>query len=117
MDNENINRSLNYFDSLMRTKESSVNNNRSKLSSSVDHSGNSDVDVNVNIQVDTMPIALSLLCLSFANKQLTRQEFEAAVENLVEVTNRYKESDRKIERESKVKLFNKDKSNRIWGRY
>jgi hypothetical protein len=112
MENENKNRSINYFDSLMRSKESSFNNNRSKLSSSVDHSGNSDVDVNVNIQVDTMPIALSLLCLS-----LTRQEFEAAVENLVEVTNRYKESDRKIERESKVKLFNKDKSNRIWGRY
>lgn len=116
MENKDKNRSLQDFDRLMKTKKTSFNDIRSNLSSSVDHSGNSDVDVNVNIQIDTMPIALSLLCLSFANKQLTRQEFESAVEELVEVTNRYKKSEG-TDGESKVKLFNENKSNRIWGRY
>ena len=103
------------FDGLMRAKGSSFNDIQSN--SSIDHSGNSDVDVDVNIQVDTMPIALSLLCLSFAQNQLTRQEFESAVEELVKVTNNYKKSKGKIDGESRVKLYNNNKSNRISGRY
>ncbi|MGP7816352.1 hypothetical protein [Niallia sp. 01092] len=117
MEKQSKKRSLQHFDQLMRTKESSFNDIRSNLSSSVNQSGNSDVDVNVNIQIDTMPIALSLLCLSFANKQLTRQEFESAVNELVEMTNRYKESEGKIKGDSTVKLFNENKSNRIWGKF
>lgn len=115
MENRSINHSLQHFNGLMRAKERSFNDIRS--ASSVDHSGNSDVDVNVNIQVDTMPIALSLLCLSFVNKQITRQEFESAVEELVKVTNRYKKSEGKIEGESRLKLFNENRSNKIWRRY
>lgn len=113
MENKDLNQSFKHFDDLMRIKKSSFNENRSNLSSSVDHSGNSDVDVNVNVQVDTMPIALSLLCISLANKQISRQEFESAVEELIDLTNRYKKSER--ERESRVKLFNENRGNRIWG--
>ena len=49
----------------------------------------SNFDVNVNVQVDTMPIALSFLCLALAKKELTRQEFESAVEALTWVILRY----------------------------
>jgi hypothetical protein len=116
MVNHSKNRSLGYFDQLMSTKESSFND--IQTASSVDHSGNSDVDVNVNIQIDTMPIAFSLLCLSLANKQLTRKEFETAVEELVKVTDRYKKSQEKMGGgESRVKLYNENKGNKIWGRY
>lgn len=117
MDNQSINRSSQHFDGFMRVRESSLNDIRSDLSAAVNRSGNSDVDVNVNIQVDTMPIGLSLLCLSFAKKQITREEFESAVKELVKVTNNYKKSDRNRDRESRVKLFNDNKSNRVWGRY
>ncbi|MGG3574673.1 hypothetical protein ABES25_09285 [Bacillus gobiensis] len=114
MENHQIqNRSLQQFDGLI--KERSINEIQSNLSSSVNRSGNSDVDVNVNIQVDTMPIALSLLCLSFANKQLSRQEFETAIKELEKVTRRYKKPEEKIKELSKVKLFNENRSNRIWG--
>lgn len=116
MGNEDLNRSIQPFDAMIRTKDSSFNDIQSNLSSSIDRSGNSDVDVNVIVQVDTMPIALAVLCLSLANKQLTRQEFESAVEELIEVTRQYKKSDVNKYRESKVKLYDK-KSNRIWGRY
>lgn len=113
MENESKNRSFEHFDRLMKTNKDSINEIQSNLSSSVNHSGNSDVDVNVNIQVDTMPIALSLLYISLANKQITRQDFESAVEELGNLKNRNKKSER--ESDSKVKLFNENRSNRIWG--
>ena len=111
----NANRSI--FDATLGAKDSSSNDIQSNLASTIDRSGNSDVDVNVNVEVDTMPIAIALLCISLANKQLTRQEFESAVEELVEVTSQYKKSEVNKYRDSKVKLYNDEKSNRIWGGY
>ncbi|MED4400827.1 hypothetical protein [Metabacillus fastidiosus] len=104
------------FDSLMEPPEI-FSYDMGSTSSYINRSGNSDVDVNIDIQLDTMPIALALLCLSFANKQLTRKQFEAAVEELVEVTDRYKKGQKKRKGESKVKLFNEDKTNKVQGRY
>lgn len=118
MGNENFNRSIQPFDASIRRKDRSINDIQSNLLSSVDRSGNSDVDVNVNVQVDTMPVALSFLCLALAKKELTRQEFELAVEALVEVTNQQKRlSEVNKYRDSKVKLFNENKTARLWGRY
>ncbi|MED4530613.1 hypothetical protein [Metabacillus fastidiosus] len=123
---------MEYFDSLMETPEIfsyDMDSNSSYInrsgnsddmgfnSSYINRSGNSDVDVNVNVEIDTMPIALALLCLSFANKQLTRKQFEAAVEELVEVTDRYKKGQKKRKGESTVKLFNENKVNKVRGRY
>jgi hypothetical protein len=100
-----------------RRKNRSFNDIQSNPLSSIDRIGNSDVDVNVNVQVDTMPVALSFLCLALAKKELTRREFELAVEALVEVTNQYKRSSEGNKyRDSKVKLFD-NKSARLWGRY
>src|SRR6478672_3189066 len=118
MGNEDFNRSIQPFDALMRRKYRSNNDIQSNLLSSIDRSGNSDVDVNVNVQVDTMPIALSFLCLALAKKELTRQEFESAVEALVEVTNQHKRSsEENKDRDSNVKLFHDKKNARLWGRY
>jgi hypothetical protein len=117
MENEEFNRSIQPFDASIRRKNRSFNDVQSNLLSSVDRSGNSDVDVNVNVEVDTMPVALSFLCLALAKKELTRQEFELAVEALVEVTNQHKRlSEVNKHRDSKVKLFD-NKSARLWGRY
>ena len=117
MENEDLNRSIQPFDALMRRKNRSFNDVQSNLFSSIDRSGNSDVDVNVNVEVDTMPVALSFLCLALAKKELTRQEFELAVEALVEVTNQHKRaSEENKYRDSKVKLFD-NKNARLWGRY
>ncbi|PLR77349.1 hypothetical protein CU633_11315 [Bacillus sp. V3-13] len=90
----------------------SVNESQSTQSSqsSIGDSGNSDVDVNVNVNVDTMPIAIAILCQALANKQLTQREFESAVTNLVEITDKYREIQK--DPESKVKLFNRS----IWRR-
>ena len=118
MENEDLNCSIQPFDALMRRKDRSFNDVQSNLFSSIDRSGNSDVDVNVNVEVDTMPIALSFLCAALAKKELTRQEFESAVEALVEVTTQYKRaSEVNKYRDSKVKLFKDNKSARLWGRY
>lgn len=115
MNNQDSNRSIQYFDKLMGMRGNTVNEVKTTTSASVDHSGNSDVDVNVNVELDTMPIALSLLCLSLANKQINEQEFELAVEKLIKVTDQYKRSGNKIKGESKVELFNKMNKN-LWGR-
>jgi hypothetical protein len=73
----------------------------------VSKSGNSDVDVNVKIDIDTMPIALAVLCLSLANKQLTKEEFEEATRKLFELNDKYIK-----DRKSNVKYFNEN----IWRR-
>ncbi|WP_180955746.1 MULTISPECIES: hypothetical protein [Bacillus] len=78
--------------------------------SSIGDSGNSDVDVNVNVNVDTMPIAIAILCQALANKQLSQREFESAVSNLVEITDKYREIQK--DPESKVQLFNRN----VWRR-
>lgn len=48
--------------------------------SSVGYSGNSDVDVNV--AVDTEPLAYAMLCSLLATNQMTRSEFDHAVQEL-----------------------------------
>lgn len=54
------------------------------IESTVRESGNSDVDV--NILVDTTPIAYAMLCSLLATKQLTKSEFEKAVQKLDDLT-------------------------------
>lgn len=106
MNNLDGNRSMQYFDNLMmKTRGNTYNEVKTNTTSSVDHSGNSDVDVNVNVELDTMPIALSLLCLSLANKQISHQEFEFAVEKLIAVNDQYKTSHGKNKDYSKPDLF------------
>ncbi|WP_081485636.1 hypothetical protein [Bacillus methanolicus] len=102
---------LNFWHGLRDSKEEKVEDLLAKQLSeaTVNQSGNSDVDVNVKVNIDTMPIALALLCQSFANKQLTKEEFEIAVKKLLELTDKYRES--KNEKKSNVKYINKD----IWG--
>ena len=118
MENEDFNRSIQPFDALITRRDRSFEDIQTNLLSSIDRSGNSDVDVNVNVEVDTMPVALSFLCLALAKKELTRQEFESAVEALVEVTTQHKRSSEENKyRDSKVKLFHDKKNAGIWGRY
>ncbi|WP_318503789.1 hypothetical protein [Bacillus sp. T3] len=106
MNNPDGNRSMQYFDNLMmKTRGNTYNEVKTNTSSSVDHSGNSDVDVNVNVELDMMPIALSLLCLSLVNKQISQQEFEFAVEKLITVNDQYKKSHSKNKDYSKPDLF------------
>ncbi len=116
MKNQEGNRSMQFFDNLMKTRESSLKEIKANVSSAINHSGNSDVDINVHVQMDTMPIALSLLSLSLANKQISREEFEQAVEELIKINNDYKNSDSKMKGDSKVALFTNEKNKRIWGR-
>lgn len=116
MKNQEGNRSFQFFDNLMKTRESSLKEIKANVSSAINHSGNSDVDVSVNVQMDTMPIALSLLSLSLANKQISREEFEQAVEELIRINNQYKNSNSKMKGDSKVALFTNEKNKKIWGR-
>jgi hypothetical protein len=117
MESEDFDRSIQPSDGLITRRDRSFEDIQSNLLSSIDRSGNSDVDVNVNVQVDTMPVALSFLCLALAKKEITRQEFESAVETLVDVTTRYKKSSEVNEyRDSQVKLFDNEDA-KLWGRY
>ncbi|RFU65327.1 hypothetical protein [Peribacillus glennii] len=52
----------------------------------IGHSGNSDVDIQLNVQVDTRPIAYAILCSLLATKQMTNEEFSAAVQKMDELT-------------------------------
>ncbi|PLT35069.1 hypothetical protein [Bacillus sp. V5-8f] len=65
----------------------------------IGHSGNSDVDIQLNVQVDTRPIAYAILCSLLATKQMTNEEFSAAVQKMDEMTP-YQTNDKdNIERE------------------
>lgn len=117
MKNQDVKSSSHFFDELMLRKAKSVNQVKTDASSAVNHSGNSDVDVKVNVNIDTMPIALAFLVLSYANNQITRQQFEDAVEKLLEVNKQYNDTKESYPRDSKVKLMNNNHHSNIWGRY
>lgn len=55
-------------------------------SNSIRQSGNSDVDVKVNVYVDTTAIGYAILCSLLATKQMSKEEFKAAVRSLEELT-------------------------------
>lgn len=78
--------------------------------SAIGYSGNSDVKVDVNVQIDTIPIAIAVLCSLFASKQLTHEEFEIAFNKLLETTDKYKQLS--ADGSSNVKLFHPN----VWGR-
>ncbi|WP_147534294.1 hypothetical protein [Bacillus marasmi] len=117
MNDQDAKSSSRFFDDLMLRKAKSVNQVKTDASSAVNHSGNSDVDVKVNVNVDTMPIALAFLVLSYANKQIDRQQFEEAVEKLLEVNKQYQKTTESYPGDSKVKLMKDQNDTKIWGRY
>lgn len=117
MKHQDIKGSSYYFDDLMLKHDKALNDVKTDVTSAVNHSGNSDVDVKVNVNIDTMPIALALLCLSYANKQISYQQFENAVEKLLEVNHKYKNNSEAYPGDSKVKLMNDSQNRKIWGRY
>ncbi|MED4404009.1 hypothetical protein [Metabacillus fastidiosus] len=103
MEKQDTNNSSQNFDRLMGIRESSSNEIRSSFSSSLDHSGNSNNDIQINIEVDTAPLAFSLLSLAYANKQLTREEFDLAVQEL-----------KIFSEDRRNRMFNGGKRNRIF---
>jgi hypothetical protein len=80
--------------------------------STINQSGNSDVDVNVLVEVDTMPIALAILCQAFIKKELTNQQLESAVNKLLDLTDKYRDKKRGKSSSSDVLYLN----NNIWRR-
>jgi hypothetical protein len=80
--------------------------------STINQSGNSDVDVNVSVEVDTMPIALAILCQAYIKKELTNQQLESAVDKLLDLTDRYRDKKRGKSSSSDVLYLN----NNIWRR-
>ncbi|NMD69278.1 hypothetical protein HHO41_03185 [Bacillus sp. DNRA2] len=116
MKSEDLKVTSRFFDDLMLVKDRTINEVKADVSSAVNHSGNSDVDVKVHVNLDTMPIALALLCLSYANKQITQQQFSEAVEKLMDVHHHYQSKYETNPGDSKVKLMNTNKDSKVWGR-
>lgn len=54
------------------------------VESIIKDSGNSDVDI--SILIDTTPMAYAMLCSLLATQQLTKHEFDKAVQNLEDLT-------------------------------
>jgi len=79
-----------------RHAAASVSERKSNLASNIDQSGNSDVDVKINMQVDTMPIAFAVLGLALANNQLTEPQYQTAINQLVEATNTYQNTQKHV---------------------
>lgn len=113
---EDVKVTSHFFDDLMLVKDRTINEVKADVSSAVNHSGNSDVDVKVHVNLDTMPIALALLCLSYANKQISEQQFSEAVEKLLDVHHQYQAKNETYPGDSKVKLMNSNKDSQVWGR-
>ncbi|MDY7044314.1 hypothetical protein RVS70_08865 [Virgibacillus sp. M23] len=83
----------------------SIDFNNESLST-IGYSGNSDVDVEVI--VDTTPIAYAMLCTLLTTKQISDNEFSAAVRKLEDLTHRNKHhSTRELNDLSQVKLNKK----------
>lgn len=83
----------------------SIDFNNESLST-VGYSGNSDVDVEV--KVDTTPIAYAMLCTLLATKQISDNEFNAAVSKLEDLTHRSKrQPTRELNDLSQVRLNKK----------
>jgi hypothetical protein len=55
----------------------------------IEHSGNSEANVHVNIQIDTMPIAFAILCSSLASNQISKEEFNSAYHQLLNMNADY----------------------------
>ncbi|MDM5303164.1 hypothetical protein QUF44_16625 [Bacillus subtilis] len=53
--------------------------------SMIENSGNS--EVHIDIHIDTMPIAFALLCSALAAKQMSKEEFDTAYNQLREMNN------------------------------
>ncbi|MGF7534121.1 hypothetical protein AAGG74_10490 [Bacillus mexicanus] len=51
----------------------------------VKNSGNS--EVHIDIHIDTMPIAFAILCSALAAKQMSKEEFDTAYHQLLEMKN------------------------------
>ncbi|MFJ9289122.1 hypothetical protein [Bacillus halotolerans] len=56
-----------------------------KNGSVIENSGNS--EVHIDIHIDTMPIAFAILCSALAAKQMTKDEFDTAYTQLLELKN------------------------------
>lgn len=74
-------------------------------SNNIRQSGNSDVDVKVDVHVDTTAIGYAILCSLLATKQMSNEEFKAAVRSLEELT-RKNLLDQETNDPSNVRLFN-----------
>ena len=82
-----------------------INENRN----SIDRSGNSDVDVHVDVHVDTAPIGFAILCSLLATKQMSHEEFEAAVRRLEEMTQKQNYIYMDQNNPSKAKIYGNQK--------
>ncbi|GAA0323868.1 hypothetical protein GCM10008967_12990 [Bacillus carboniphilus] len=71
-----------------RNEESELNRIINQNQSRINQSGNSDVDVNVKVEVDTKPIAYALLVSLLSTNQLSRSQFNEAVNQLDELLDR-----------------------------
>lgn len=69
-----------------------------KNGSVIENSGNS--EVHIDIHIDTMPIAFAALCSALAAKQMTKDEFDTAYAQLLEMNSNY------TNRTSVVKVVN-----------
>lgn len=67
-----------------------TNEEPSQVQAKIGHSGNSDVDVFTHVEVDTKPIAYAMLCSLYAQRKLSKNEFNLAVRKLEELMNRNK---------------------------
>ena len=77
---------------------------RNNASSTIGHSGNSDVDVDVT--VDTTPIAYAMLCTLLSSKQISSNEFNNYVRKLENLPSNGKSPTiREINDLSQVKLY------------
>ncbi len=85
-----------------------------RANSQVDNSGNSDVDVNVHVDVDTLPIAIAILSLSYGKGEISKQEYDRAVQQLEETVQ--KQQSKKRDGTSKVKFYDPPSQNSFWGR-
>lgn len=61
-----------------------------QVQANIGHSGNSDVDVFTHIEVDTKPIAYAMLCSLYAQRKLSKNEFNLAVRKLEELMSKNK---------------------------
>jgi hypothetical protein len=81
-------------------KETTIEDENAILTgATLNQSGNSDVDVNVTVEVDTMPIALAILCQAYIKKELNNEQLESAVNKLTELTDRYRDINRRSQSE------------------
>ena len=80
-----------------RKRNNDISNNREMElnKSQIGQSGNSDVDVKVKVMVDTTAIAYAYLCSMLATNKMTNEEFEDALEKLMELTSGTKKSSHK----------------------